>query len=166
MTPTVTTLLACGLNLLAALGIEETPERRELILSVPDPRILTIIAVESRFDEKAESPKGAKGLLQITPIAVKAAQEFCPDIPEDAVDRLFEPEINIRVGSCFFYKLLTRYDDNLKYTLLHYNCGGDCVDAIRRFRPINTETANYYLTFTELYDTVCLNRNYLRRTSK
>jgi soluble lytic murein transglycosylase-like protein len=55
--------------------------------------ILAIIGVESGFNPFAESPKGARGLMQVIP-------RFHMDkIPEGmGVHHLFDPAVNIRVG--------------------------------------------------------------------
>lgn len=90
-----------------------------------DPNLLyAIIKVESNFDVCATSPKGAIGLMQILPSTAKL---FEPGI---SIRELYNPVVNIRIGSFFFKALLDYYKSVLKDTdialfasLLAYNAG-------------------------------------------
>jgi soluble lytic murein transglycosylase-like protein len=77
---------------------------------------LSMAKVESRFDHKAVSPKGAIGVLQIMPHV--ARDEY--DTP---AERLFDPDVNIRIGLTFMKSLLRRFDHNLDLSLAAYNAG-------------------------------------------
>jgi hypothetical protein len=81
------------------------------------PRLaLSMAKVESKFDHTAVSPKGAIGVLQIMPHM--AWEEY--DVP---AERLFDPDVNIRVGLTFMKSLLRRFDQNLDLSLAAYNAG-------------------------------------------
>jgi len=81
------------------------------------PRLaLSMAKVESKFDHKAVSPKGAIGVLQVMPHVAKDAY----DVP---AERLFDPDVNIRVGLTFMKSLLRRFDHNLDLSLAAYNAG-------------------------------------------
>lgn len=83
--------------------------------------VLAVIKGESNFDSKAESVKGAKGLMQIMNSTGEwiseevGMQEFSPDM-------LFEEEINIRLG-CWYIKNLEREFGDLDLVLAAYNAG-------------------------------------------
>ena len=67
--------------------------------------INALIAVESGFNDKALSPKGAVGLMQVMP---STAQPLMPKgvLPTKIAERLAEPRINIAVGTRLMAELL------------------------------------------------------------
>ncbi len=83
--------------------------------------VYSVINVESRFNEKAVSRVGAKGLMQLMD---KTAQEcnkrenFGYNIPDD----LFNPETNIRIGCSYLRKLIDTHKD-LTLAVTAYNAG-------------------------------------------
>jgi soluble lytic murein transglycosylase-like protein len=81
------------------------------------PRLaLSMAKVESKFDHKAVSPKGAIGVLQVMPHTAWGVY----DVP---AERLFDPDVNIRIGLSFMKTLLQRFDQNLDLSLAAYNAG-------------------------------------------
>lgn len=84
--------------------------------------VLAIMKQESRFYHRAESRKGAFGLMQIMPVTgVEVARKL------DLRD-LSHPENNIRGGIFYLSKLYNMFDgageaDRLKLTLAAYNAG-------------------------------------------
>jgi len=92
--------------------------------------------VESRFDPKAVSPKGAIGVLQVMPYV--ALGEY--DVP---AEDLFDPDVNIRIGLTFMKGLLKRFDQNVELSLAAYNAGPTrVVDAGYQVPPIR-QTQEY-----------------------
>ncbi|GFN34468.1 lytic transglycosylase domain-containing protein [Tepidimicrobium xylanilyticum] len=84
--------------------------------------IAAIINVESRYDRNAISSKEARGLMQISPITGNwAAEEL--SIEGFDLEKLFEPEINIRIGSWYLKVLEEEFDGNLQLILAAYNGG-------------------------------------------
>jgi soluble lytic murein transglycosylase-like protein len=83
--------------------------------------ILAVIHVESRFDARAISSKGAMGLMQLLP---STAREVAGSLEIEWThdDRLFEPEMNILLGSCYLRYLVDRFDDH-DTALAAYNAG-------------------------------------------
>ncbi|WP_339721988.1 lytic transglycosylase domain-containing protein [uncultured Paraglaciecola sp.] len=77
---------------------------------------LAIAKVESNFNPNALSYAGAKGVMQIMPRT--AEQAF--GVPRE---RLFEPDVNIKIGVKFIKQLLERYNNRLDIALSHYNGG-------------------------------------------
>ena len=107
---------------------------RELGLA---PRLaLGMAQVESGFDHGAVSPRGAIGVLQVTPRL--AGEHF-----EIARELLFDPEVNIRVGLLHMKSLLERFDDNLDLSLAAYNAGAKRVVHAGYRVPAIPETREY-----------------------
>lgn len=78
-----------------------------------------IIWTESKFRPKAESNRGAKGLMQLMPqTAAFCAQNL--QIPLQP-DSLTDPEINIRLGAYYFRYLLDKFDET--QAIAAYNAG-------------------------------------------
>ncbi|NLW07946.1 MAG: lytic transglycosylase domain-containing protein [Clostridia bacterium] len=86
-----------------------------------DPALIAAVArVESKFYVWAESPQGARGLMQLMPdTARQAAAEL--GLPFEP-DRLFEPEYNLCLGSWYLSHLIQEFGD-LTPALAAYNGG-------------------------------------------
>lgn len=94
--------------------------------------IKAVIQVESGFNPKAVSKKGAKGLMQIMPANYKSLSIKDP----------FNPQQNIMGGVRYLKKLLKRYENKLPLALAAYNAGPDAVDKYQTIPPY-AETQNY-----------------------
>jgi soluble lytic murein transglycosylase-like protein len=106
-----------------------------------DPKlIVTIIYVESRGDIKAVSPKGAKGLMQLTPVVYQKYNVSDP----------FDVEQNISVGTAYLAFLLRKFDGNLEHALAAYNCGPTRVHKHKGIPPIK-ETREYVVRIMNYY---------------
>ena len=101
------------------------------------PRLaLSMAKVESGYDHRAVSPKGAIGVLQLLPKYVCQEYDVTPDM-------LFDPEVNIRIGLEYMKWLLMRFDENLDLSLAAYNAGPRrVVEAGYGIPPIG-ETRDY-----------------------
>ncbi|NCT41548.1 MAG: lytic transglycosylase domain-containing protein [Alphaproteobacteria bacterium] len=77
-----------------------------------------IIRQESRFNPEAESPSGAKGLMQLMPATAKSVADSADPDMED-------PAINLQLGQRYLSQLLqsSRVDNNLLSLLIAYNAG-------------------------------------------
>lgn len=129
--------------------------------------IYACIKAESNFNEKAESKKGAKGLMQLLDSTGKEIAEGLDMTIDD--DDLFEPEINIKLGTKYISKMLKKYE-NIELALAAYNAGSGNVDSWINSNKIKAdgtdvenipfkETNNYvrkilrdYRIYRELYD--------------
>src|SRR5579884_2833435 len=89
-----------------------------------------VIKVESAYQERARSRKGAMGLMQLMP---DTARQY-------AVSNPYEPESNIEGGIRYLKSLLDRYE--LRLALAAYNAGEG---AVKRFGgvPPYPETQKY-----------------------
>ncbi|MDR0999791.1 MAG: lytic transglycosylase domain-containing protein [Clostridiales bacterium] len=87
--------------------------------------VCAVIHAESRFAEKALSPKGAAGLMQITmPTAQWAAGKIGMEFNDSDI---FDPEINITIGCWYLSWLMERYE-NADVVSAAYNAGSGNVD--------------------------------------
>jgi soluble lytic murein transglycosylase-like protein len=92
---------------------------------VPPETILAVIRIESGFDVNATSDAGAVGLMQLLPsTAEEVAREL--RLPFEGEEQLRDPALNIRLGTHYLTKLLTRFDD-LSQALAAYNEGPERV---------------------------------------
>jgi len=102
--------------------------------------IKAVIHVESDFNPKAVSKKGAKGLMQIMPGNFKTL----------SVKNPFNPSQNIMGGTLYLQRLLIRYEYKLPLVLAAYNAGPVAVDKYQRIPPYK-ETQNYVRKVMKTY---------------
>lgn len=94
-----------------------------------DPNLVfAIIKNESNFDPDAESPVGAKGLMQIMPETFSWLQNYKYGEVTLDEDDLFEPDINIKYG-CIFLAFLTQKYEVTSTIVAAYNAGFGIVDT-------------------------------------
>lgn len=106
-----------------------------------DPKLVNaIIRVESGFDARAVSPKGAEGLMQLIPAT---AERFGVADP-------FDSRQNIRGGVSYLRYLLDHFNGNVPLSLAAYNAGENRVDRDGGI-PAIPETVNYVRKVTALY---------------
>jgi len=89
--------------------------------------VLALIRQESLFDTRARSPATALGLMQlIPPTAARVAKQL--GLPTPSPETLFQPEVNIALGTQYLKDLLQRYSNNWFKALAAYNAGEAAVD--------------------------------------
>jgi soluble lytic murein transglycosylase len=84
--------------------------------------IMAIIQIESKFDKKRVSKKGAIGLMQVMPLTAKWAVEKT-NISPLATYYLDEPDTNILLGTWYISFLNEMFDDNPYAVIAAYNAG-------------------------------------------
>jgi len=87
--------------------------------------IYAIIKTESNFDSNAVSTSNAKGLMQLMESTAKEiGTNYNINLTDD---NIFEPEINIEIGTIYISQLLEKYN-NKELALAAYNAGYGNVD--------------------------------------
>ena len=84
--------------------------------------IYAIIKSESNFKENSTSSSGAVGLMQLMEETAKEAAQKIED-KYISKDELYNPELNIKLGTYYFSELLQKYDGNIELALIAYNAG-------------------------------------------
>jgi len=106
-----------------------------------DPQLVhAVIQVESAWNPRARSRKGALGLMQLLP----------PTAARFGVTDLFDPLENTNAGIRYLRFLLDRFDSNLEFALAGYNAGENAVDAAGGVPPYR-ETRQYLERLRTLY---------------
>lgn len=113
--------------------IDETAKRHGV-----DPALVhSVIRVESNYQQKAISPKGAQGLMQLIP---ETAERY-------GVANAFEPSQNLEGGVRYLKYLTDRFGGDLRLALAAYNAGEGAVDRFGGVPPYR-ETQQYVTKVT------------------
>ena len=142
---TFLTILASALIVLIALGawalfgrdradlsrypMTYAPEIRAAAaeFSLDPAYVASVVLAESSFDAEAVSSAGAIGLMQIMPATGEWIAGKLEDEPFD-VQRLYQPEVNLRYGCWYLRFLLDRYDGDMYTASTAYHQGQGRVD--------------------------------------
>src|SRR5215813_2269294 len=100
--------------------------------AVPERLIWAVIRVESGFDPRAVSPKGARGLMQLMPETAALL----------GVRDVFNPRENIHGGARHLRGMMDRFNYDLPMAIAAYNAGDRPVAAFRGIPPY-PETREY-----------------------
>ena len=99
----------------------------EGVNAFPDPHfLLAIIRKESGFYERAKSPAGACGLMQVMPeTALKVLSEPISKEAKNAMSKRlrYDPELNIEIGAKYVFTQLERFQGDKDIMLAGYNAG-------------------------------------------
>ena len=115
-------------------AVKELVAREAVNMGVPVSLALAVAHAESNFDPKAESHKGARGVMQIMPATAEGEYGI-------RADRLWDPRLNVRLGLHFLGRLVKRYRGRVDLALSYYN-GGSRVGVWPNARVIPA-TARY-----------------------
>lgn len=106
-----------------------------------DPDLIrAIIQVESNFNRKAVSRKGAQGLMQLMPATIWRL----------SVGDAYDPHENIGAGVRYLRQLLDQFQGDLTLVLAAYNAGEKAVLRYRGVPPYQ-ETRDYVTKVLRLY---------------
>jgi soluble lytic murein transglycosylase-like protein len=109
--------------------IQEHAQRNDLRASL----VRAVIQVESGFNARATSSKGAMGLMQLMPATARELRVSDP----------YDPAENIRGGTIYLRRLIDKYDGNEELALAAYNAGSGAVDRYGKTIPPYRETREY-----------------------
>jgi len=101
--------------------------------SVDSALLTALIDVESSFEPRATSPKGAMGLMQLIP---KTASQYGLIHP-------YDPTQNLDAGTRYLKNLLSLHNGNIPLTLAAYNAGQGSVSRYQSRIPPYDETLLY-----------------------
>jgi soluble lytic murein transglycosylase-like protein len=107
-----------------------------------EPNLLrAVIVVESGFNSRAVSKRGAVGLMQLMPAT---ASRF-------GVSNPFDPKENVHAGARYLKFLMDRFGQDIRLALAAYNAGEDAVDRNGGQIPPFTETMAYVPKVLRIY---------------
>lgn len=110
--------------------------------------VMAVIHVESRGYHLAVSPVGALGLMQLMPdTGEELARKL--DLPWRGPDSLFDPILNVKLGTAYLRQLTNRYD-SMPTALAAYNWGPGRID--RRLRAGSGVPRIYTQKVMKAYD--------------
>ena len=89
---------------------------------------------ESAFFAEAHSPVGARGLMQLMPATAQYTAKKI-GVKYDGVASLYQPEVNIRLGSAYIKQMLDDYNGNRILATAAYNAGPSRVKRWRASSP-------------------------------
>lgn len=95
--------------------------------------VLSLIRQESAFNKKARSVVGARGLMQIMPATGRQFKRRLKNW------QLYNPDLNIQIGTEYLARLIDRYEGNLVFSLASYNAGMGNVGKWLKSIPFSTD---------------------------
>lgn len=101
-----------------------------------------VITVESGYNPKAQSPKGAMGLMQLMP---ETARRY-------AIKNVWDPRENLNGGAQYLRDLLALFNNDLRLALAAYNAGEAAVIQAGNRIPPFAETRSYVPAVLAYYD--------------
>ncbi len=103
--------------------------------------VFLVIEHESHFRQRAVSPKGARGLMQLMPATARRL----------GVRDSFDPAQNIMGGSRYLKELMSMFGGRVDLVLASYNAGEGAVMKYGRAVPPYRETRDYVKRITKRY---------------
>lgn len=106
--------------------------------------LYSVMSHESAFNDRAVSPKGACGLMQLMPAT---AARF-------GVKNIFDPAQNIEAGARYLRFLLDLFSGDVSLALAGYNAGEGAVKKYGYTVPPYRETVNYVRKIRRRYSSL------------
>ena len=128
--------------LLAKAGRYDSIIERAATAASVEPNLLrAVIVVESGFNSRAVSKRGAMGLMQLMPAT---ATRF-------GVSNPYDPLQNVHAGARYLKFLIDRFGQDVRLALAAYNAGEDAVDRNGGQIPPFSETMAYVPRVLKIY---------------
>ncbi len=116
-------------------------ERAAVSAAVEPDLLRAVIVVESGFNSRAVSKRGAVGLMQLMPAT---ATRY-------GVSNRYDPAQNVHAGARYLKFLIDRFGQDVRLALAAYNAGEDAVDRNGGQIPPFTETQAYVPRVLKIY---------------
>src|SRR5271163_3301674 len=116
-------------------------EKAALSAAVEANLLRAVIVVESGFNSRAVSKRGAVGLMQLMPAT---ATRF-------GVSNPYDPRQNVHAGARYLKFLIDRFGQDVRLALAAYNAGEEAVDRNGGQIPPFTETMAYVPRVLKIY---------------
>jgi soluble lytic murein transglycosylase-like protein len=116
-------------------------EKAALSASVEPNLLRAVIVVESGFNSRAVSKRGAVGLMQLMPAT---AIRF-------GVSNPYDPRENVHAGARYLKFLINRFGQDVRLALAAYNAGEEAVERNGGRIPPFTETMAYVPRVLKIY---------------
>src|SRR5271154_4724780 len=130
------------LSLLARATQYDSIIEKAAVSAAVEPNLLrAVIVVESGFNSRAVSKRGAVGLMQLMPAT---ATRF-------GVSNPYDPRQNIHAGARYLKFLIDRFGKDIRLALAAYNAGEEAVDRNGGQIPPFTETMAYVPRVLKIY---------------
>jgi soluble lytic murein transglycosylase-like protein len=128
--------------LLARAGQYDSIIEHAAVSASVEPNLLrAVIVVESGFNARALSKRGAMGLMQLMPAT---AQRF-------GVSNAYDPRQNVHAGARYLKFLMDRFGQDVRLALAAYNAGEQAVDRSGGRIPPYEETLEYVPRVLKIY---------------
>jgi soluble lytic murein transglycosylase-like protein len=116
-------------------------EKAAISASVEPNLLRAVIVVESGFNSRAVSKRGAMGLMQLMPAT---ASRFGASNP-------YDPRENVHAGARYLKFLINRFGQDIRLALAAYNAGEEAVERNGGQIPPFTETMAYVPRVLKIY---------------
>ncbi len=153
------------LSLRFPVPFRDLVQQRARAQSLDPAWVFAMLRQESAFGADARSPAGAMGLMQLMPATARQVARSL-NTPLRSTTLLYEPDLNIQLGTAYLRRVLDRHDSNPVLATASYNAGPHRVE---RWRPEDsvmpaeqwvesipfTETRNYVkriFSYTPIYE--------------
>ena len=103
--------------------------------------LMSLSRQESGLYAEAQSPVGARGLMQIMPATAKYTAKKIDYDRYEGVSSLNDVDVNIHIGSNYLKGLMDDYDGNRIFALAGYNAGPH---RVKRWRAVSNEKLDAY----------------------
>jgi soluble lytic murein transglycosylase-like protein len=128
--------------LLARAGQYDSIIEKAALSAAVEPNLLrAVIVVESGFNLRAVSKRGAVGLMQLMPAT---ATRF-------GVSNPYDPRQNVQAGARYLKFLIDRFGQDVRLALAAYNAGEEAVDRNGGQIPPFSETMAYVPRVLKIY---------------
>lgn len=135
---------------------KDSVEKYAISFNVPSEFIWGIMRTESSFRFDVVSPVGAKGLMQLMPNTAKQVARLIGDETFNE-RRLSDPDLNLRLGTKYLQRLLSKFGGSVPLAAASYNAGPHRVEGwLANFGKLEMDEFIEHIPFIET-------RNYVKK---